>query len=254
MYLEEKRELSTTIKISVQCDFCEKNLEVSTLAAHRNHKRNGGKYRCTKCGAKSAATIRPQNTKEYWSREDVKENHSKTMKNSEKYYESLKHIKNKGEFNSMYGKTHSEEAIQKMIKYRTGRKQSKETVEKRISTMREKRLQKILSGEKFEKNLNTVVRQFVNSEFKWSRKVFERDGFKCTKCQSSEKIDAHHIKPFSIIVKELLKNTDFKTDKEKFIFLHTQPELTDETLSNGTTLCRKCHREIHKNWGSHYAT
>ena len=119
-----------------------------------------------------------------------------------------------------------------MIKYRTGRKQSKETVEKRISTMREKRLQKILSGEKFEKNLNTVVRQFVNSEFKWSRKVFERDGFKCTKCQSSEKIDAHHIKPFSIIVKELLKNTDFKTDKEKFIFLHTQPELTDETLSN----------------------
>ena len=41
---------------------------------------------------------------------------------------------------------------------------------------------------------------------------------------------------------------------EKFIFLHTQAELIDETLNNGTTLCRKCHREVHKNWGSHYAT
>lgn len=34
-------------------------------------------------------------------------------------------------------------------------------------------------------------------------------------------------------------------------WLIVQPEIVDNELKNGITLCRKCHKEIHKNWGSH---
>jgi len=30
-----------------------------------------------------------------------------------------------------------------------------------------------------------------------------------------------------------------------------QPEIIDKNLENGLTLCIKCHKKVHKNWGSH---
>lgn len=56
---------------------------------------------------------------------------------------------------------------------------------------------------------------------KWRNAVIERDG-RCVECGSKESLVAHHIKPFA----------DY-------------PELRTE-ISNGVTLCRKCHIETHR--------
>jgi len=58
----------------------------------------------------------------------------------------------------------------------------------------------------------------------WRDKVFARDGYTCQKCHKYDlKLNAHHIEPF-------IKNPELRYD-----------------LSNGITLCVKCHREEHKN-------
>lgn len=53
----------------------------------------------------------------------------------------------------------------------------------------------------------------------WQRAVFTRDGNKCVWCGGSERLEADHIKRWS-----------------------TNPELRYE-LSNGRTLCMKCHNK-----------
>ena len=55
----------------------------------------------------------------------------------------------------------------------------------------------------------------------WRTAVFERDSFQCQKCGTHKDIQAHHIKTW-------------KNNKE-----------LRYTVSNGVTLCRKCHLEAH---------
>ena len=55
----------------------------------------------------------------------------------------------------------------------------------------------------------------------WRTAVFMRDGFRCKKCGTRKDIQAHHIKSWK-------KNKDFRY-----------------LVSNGITLCRKCHLEAH---------
>lgn len=56
---------------------------------------------------------------------------------------------------------------------------------------------------------------------RWRSAVFSRDGFRCQKCGSKCDIQAHHIKTWS-------RNKLLRYD-----------------VSNGITLCRKCHLESH---------
>ena len=82
--------------------------------------------------------------------------------------------------------------------------------------------------EEKKKVINTEEYGVVNSlrytgkYVKWRDSVRERDGWKCVKCESTERIQAHHI--YSFI---------------------KYPNLRFE-LANGLTLCAKCHRELHK--------
>ena len=55
----------------------------------------------------------------------------------------------------------------------------------------------------------------------WSKTVKELDGNQCVYCHTTEKLEAHHIRP-----------------KRKY------PDLENE-LENGITLCRKCHDTAH---------
>lgn len=62
------------------------------------------------------------------------------------------------------------------------------------------------------------------SEYKlWRKSVFERDNYTCQKChKKGVKLNAHHIKPWCIYKDERFE------------------------ISNGITLCEKCHKEIHR--------
>lgn len=65
-----------------------------------------------------------------------------------------------------------------------------------------------------------------STEYKeWRQKVYTRDNFRCVKCGSKLKLNAHHIKSWKYY-----------------------PELRYE-LSNGITLCEKCHVQLHQKYG-----
>ena len=69
---------------------------------------------------------------------------------------------------------------------------------------------------------NKIIRNSTSSKI-WREKVFERDKYTCNHCsERGGTLNAHHIKPFA-----------------------TFPELRFE-LSNGLTLCNKCHIIEHK--------
>ena len=101
-------------------------------------------------------------------------------------------------------------------------------------------------------SLNRRVKGYQHKTLNWYKKVFERDNFKCTICNSKKKIDVHHIKPISVLIKELLIKYNGPNDNtSKLLWLIQQTEIIDKDLENGITLCRECHRKIHLNWGSH---
>lgn len=58
---------------------------------------------------------------------------------------------------------------------------------------------------------------------KWRKSVFERDDYTCQICgKKGCELNAHHIKSFS-------RYPNFRYD-----------------VSNGITLCKKCHKEVHR--------
>ncbi len=69
--------------------------------------------------------------------------------------------------------------------------------------------------------VNDTIRKSVKYKL-WREAVFKRDKYLCKKCNKKGYIHAHHIKPFS------------KYKKLRF------------ELKNGMTLCRECHKKIHK--------
>ena len=251
MYLENIENLKNYDKVSIKCDICPFEDRILLISSIRNIKTHGF-YSCKKCASKKAAKSRLQNSKEYWT-EEKRIEHGKIIADSEKYRESIKLSDLTGEKNPMFGKTHSEKTKTQMAKSRTGKIQSKYTIEKRANTIKEKREADIQSGKKTIKSVNYMVKYHINSVYRWTFRVLERDSFKCTECGSSENLDAHHKTPFSKIIKELLLNIKFDTDLEKYNFLIGQEKLIDINLHNGICLCRPCHKQVHLNWGSHDA-
>ena len=81
--------------------------------------------------------------------------------------------------------------------------------------------------------LNEKIRKCLEYKI-WRRKGYERDNFTCQICsQKGYKLSFDHIKPFSVIMEE----NNITTFEQA---LNCQ-ELWD--LSNGRTLCFKCHTE-----------
>ena len=71
----------------------------------------------------------------------------------------------------------------------------------------------------------------------WVKSVFERDDYTCQNCKErGGRLNAHHIKAFSIIIEE--KNITTSWDAMKC------EELWD--INNGITYCKKCHIKRHK--------
>lgn len=82
--------------------------------------------------------------------------------------------------------------------------------------------------------LNMSVRRMTENR-KWMDAIKSRDGM-CLECLSTERLEAHHIRPLSELIEKLgIKNRE---DARRFA-----SELWD--LENGITLCRRCHYKKH---------
>lgn len=98
--------------------------------------------------------------------------------------------------------------------------------------------------------LHTEIRSLLEMR-NWRKQVFERDDYICQECkQRGCKLEAHHIKPFTLLFKEFLQYySQFSPieDKETLTRLAiTWAPFWDTT--NGKTLCESCHAKpgVHK--------
>lgn len=84
----------------------------------------------------------------------------------------------------------------------------------------------------------------------WRKQVFERDHYDCQDCfKQGGYLHAHHIKKWSVILKEFLAlYNQFSPidDKETLVRLAINYAPFWE-LSNGKTLCKECHKKYRKN-------
>lgn len=124
--------------------------------------------------------------------------------------------------NSIYGI--SEETAKKISNTKKGIPVHSEEEKKRMSERMKKRVGPLNSnwkgGHRTEKK-----KIYDSKEYKeWRKSVFKRDNWTCNFCgQKGYKLEAHHIKMFS-----------------------KYPELVFE-VSNGITLCKKCHQTMVNN-------
>lgn len=232
-------------KIEIKCDKCNKILFKCVRNIFYTRNKFGGDF-CKSCISLLTLSKKPQCHSEYWLDPKIKEKHSLSVKNSEKYKEARKHIDVSGEKNGMFGKNHSDDTKKTMSIARIGKKQSKATIEKRIKSLRNLYKNREIKG------LCKTIKGFLHSNLKWYKRIYERDGFRCVECGGNKpRIDAHHIIPLNKIVKDLVSNKIFLSNREKYEWLIQQPQIIDLDLTNGMTLCRICHKLKHKNWGSH---
>lgn len=234
-------------RVDIPCNVCLNSRSILVISARRNYKKNGGFFICHSCSSKNC--LRPQNTKKYWANDDKKQKHSGAIKNSKAYYDAIKQRDMSKENNGMYGKKHSDETKKKMSSARIGRKQSQATIQKRKNTIKQ-----LYKDRPRKQPLNRSVRGYLHFNQNWHYRVFKKDGFKCVKCISKNKIDAHHIKPLSKIIDTLLADKNLTSNEDKYDYLVTCYQIIDKDLKNGMTLCRSCHKKEHFKWGSHNAT
>lgn len=222
-------------KIWLSCDSCKEKFQRRLSSVKASRKKRGTREDfCISCAACLAARKRPQNKKEYWQNPERKKKHSKSIKSSVAHHEAIKNRPSiVGEKNPMWGKAHSEETKRKMSQSRTGKTGHKATAWK---------------GGK--NSLNKRIKGALQRKYKWFHRVIDRDG-NCQHCNATTQLDAHHIRPLAPIIKELLTSKNFTTEFEKIDWLILQPKIANHNLTNGLTLCRKCHKNVHKNWGSH---
>lgn len=152
------------------------------------------------------------------------------------------------------GKKHSEETRRKISESNKGKVMSPESIEKTRQKLLGRKLSEeqraMRRGERSSSwkggisRINARIR--CSAEYHtWRAKVYYRDNYTCTECGRNRKNDkttrlnADHIKAFSI----LLKENNITTTIEAITCIN----LWD--ISNGRTLCIECHKKT-DNYGS----
>ncbi len=140
-----------------------------------------------------------------------------------------------GENNPMYDKHHTEETKQKQSKIKIG----KYTGENNPLFGRTGESSPNFGRRK--ENPTTPLHQLIRNCFKyrqWRDDIYTRDDFTCQNCNKrGGYLHAHHNKKwFSIILKENSITTLKQAENCAEIW----------SLNNGLTLCKKCHKKLHK--------
>ena len=218
--------------VDITCDNCHLSFQRSIKNVKLCRPKWGGKDICRNCSCLLCIHKKPQCSKEYWASSDVKNNHSLSLKNSEKFRIGLLNREDiSGAKNPMFGKSHKPETIKKMSIARTGKIGENATAWK---------------GGKM--SMTHLVKGWQNRNG-WYKNIYIRDGFRCTCCGSKNKIEAHHKIPIKTIV-DINKNR-FEKSEDLYNYLISLDVIIDTELSNGITLCRECHKKEHVNFGSH---
>lgn len=129
------------------------------------------------------------------------------------------------------GKKLTPETKKKLSIAHKGRKASPETRRKMREVFRRGKL-----NNKWKGGITPVVRKIRTSldSIQWRIDVFNRDNFICQMCgRKGGDLEAHHLKPFSMIIKE----NKIKTIEDAL----NCAELWD--INNGQTLCIPCHNK-----------
>lgn len=95
----------------------------------------------------------------------------------------------------------------------------------------------------------TAIVELIRKGYKyvmWRQAVFIRDNFTCQHCGArGVYLHAHHIIPFNILLKEAAKYMPLINLYEAALLYTPLWEIT-----NGITLCKKCHRKEHNKRGN----
>lgn len=232
MVSQDLSKCKVTEKIDVTCDNCNLLFQRTIKNLKKSRNKWNDKDFCISCANILSLYKKPQCQKDYWT-DEVRNRHGNTIKSSQVFQDGIKNREDVfGEKNPMFGKTHSVETIYKMSKSRIGKLGENSTAWK---------------GGK--SSITRLVKSFQHRNG-WYRKIYERDGFRCVKCDSNNKIEAHHIIPIKNIVDKYSKIISNK--EELYNFLINLDIIIDSHISNGITLCRECHKKEHSNFGSHF--
>lgn len=210
-------------KIEAACSVCG-DIKIICRGTYQQVINRNGFYRCSKCS--------PQRTNTYWDN-DRKKSHSDSIKSSDKYYDAISRRDLSGSNNGMFGRTHSSDTKKKMSFSRRGKFGKIATAWKGGKT-----------------SFTNRVKSFIAREHNWFNRVLLRD-YKCIQCGAEDNLDAHHIEPIVAIINRITKDITFIDEDTRFKFVISHQNIIDNSLSNGITLCRTCHKETHNNWGSH---
>jgi hypothetical protein len=199
-----------------------------------SRKKHDGLDRCISCAAKASINKKPQCSQLFWDDEQRKMDHGNVMKNSESYRTAIKNRPDiSGANNSRFGVEVSDETRAKMSASRIGKLGENSTAWK--------------GGRN---SINKRVKKCQQTRYNWFGRVLQRANYKCQQCGNKAK-DAHHIDPVCNLTRRLLAGTAWKNDDDAVAWLMEQHEIIDKNLENGMALCRECHMQAHKNWGSH---
>lgn len=98
-------------------------------------------------------------------------------------------------------------------------------------------------------SISCMIRSDKRLYTNWIFPILKRDGFKCTKCESTTSLEVHHN---NINFAEIISNY---LDKNKEYTFHQKKDIVDQiieyhTLVNvsGVTLCKQCHMEEHPSY------
>ncbi len=124
---------------------------------------------------------------------------------------------------------------------KVGFKHSKETIAKMKESLSDEKHYNWKGGIT---PLNKKIRGLEES-LKWRKYIFERDNHTCQECfLRGVRLEAHHKKPFKVIFEQFLQEFNQFSPLEDAVILSriaiNYKPFWD--LTNGITLCKKCHK------------